>query len=228
MAAKANNQDRIEFRVDRALAYGLSQRHHIRDRQVRVKLGNDFLDRDCQRVHVMGARTTIVADAVSISVDRPIQRGHGRLAKFHRTSPTTPITVHTPPPSITLRCLPMGSSPGKYCSAAPAADQHNVSALHSLILVEGASFEDGKPDRRKIAGIRAAQHEVQSLALRQRRMLHDAHQIVAVPAFARRRAHQAGGGDPRQSANPCDELLEECNPLFRLACNEHPASPRAG
>ncbi len=43
--------------------------------------------------------------------------------------------------------------------------------------MEGASFQDRKPDCRKVSGIRAAQHEIQPLAIGKRRMLYDAHEV---------------------------------------------------
>src|SRR5579863_7563384 len=112
----------------------------------------------------MGASHHNGSISVAIPVDWPIQRG---IRRFRHIPSHIPDHADNCPYAALIDRLEMladGVFSGEVLLGSAAADQNNIRSLPSLIFIEGASFEDGKPDCRKIIGIRAAQHEIESLA----------------------------------------------------------------
>src|ERR1700685_3942715 len=89
------------------------------------------------------------------------------------------------------------------------ADEGDVSARQPLAGGKDTTVHQRNLYCRKISRLRAAHHQVEALALRQRRLLDDAHDIVAAPALPRSRAHQPRRLHSGQRADALNEALKE-------------------
>src|SRR5471030_891739 len=85
--------------------------------------------------------------------------------------------------------------------------------LEAFILSESAAPQDGDLHGSKVSGIGSARHQVNSVALGQRRVFDDDDQAVSAPALARSSGDQASRLNAGEGANPFDRTVHERNLL---------------
>jgi len=119
-------------------------------------------------------------------------------------------------PLSSWRCFANGVLAGEHRLRGAVAEDDNMGVLQALVARKAAPAEQRNLDGSEIARICTACQDLEALALGLPWMLDHGHHAIAAPTFARRSADQTGSLDSWHSAHPRNQLLKECDPLFRL------------
>ena len=111
----------------------------------------------------------------------------------------------------------MGFSPGKYCWASCAADDHFVRLVDAILASEKAAPQQGNLQSTEVSRIgRTSESVGQICARRDRWMLRNGEDVVAAIAIARQRGTESHGTHAGQGAQPSEQRLVERVYLLRL------------
>src|SRR4051794_13614265 len=156
------------------------------------------------------------SDAVVIAIDGHVKHGMQGFRDIPARVAYHADYLRDAAVAVVMEVLADGVLAGEHRLRGAAAEDDNMGALQTLVAGKAAPAQQRNLDGSKIAWIRAARQNVEPLTLGQRWMLDHRHHAIAAPTFARRSADQTGSLDSWHSAHPRNQLLKECDPLFRL------------
>ena len=107
------------------------------------------------------------------------------------------------------KCLPIGSSPKKYCRANESLTMIWLAPSSRWSWSKVCPWRKGIPRACEIAGVRPADDGILGLSLRQRGVLRNPETAVAAIALAGNLSDQSGGLDPGQSAHALEQGFKE-------------------